>query len=200
MTGTRKPFSFVSWNSPDFLFNSLIELNKKNVITFWSAIHHSPEPADDFAKKGEKEHYHVYCEPFDTIYYSEIVSQLSEVQPEGINRPAQIRKSAFDPWFVYGLHDPEYLLSIGQTRHYHYDTDDFINSDNDTFFEYVRSVNWSKYHKSNNKVRKLIEDTAREGGSWTDVLDSGIVPINQYVAYRQMFDSYFYKYHKNFFK
>lgn len=195
MTGTRKPFAFVAWNSPNFLFNSLNEMVKHDQISFYSVIQHRPEPADDLVKKGEKEHFHVYCEPVDTLFLSEVKSELSEIQPEGINRPARIQKSAFDPWFVYCLHDEQYLLSIGQSRHFHYDVEDFINSDNDVFYEYVRNVNWNKFHKSNNKVRLLVERVARDGGSWVDVLDSGIIPINQYLAYRQMFDAYYFKFH-----
>lgn len=195
MTGTRKPFSFVSWNSPDFLANSLLDLEKRDVISFWSFIHHIPEPSDDIISKGEKEHFHVYCEPLNTVLYSEIIASLSEIQPEGINRPSQIRRSAFDPWFVYGLHDKEYLLSIGQVRKYHYSSDDFVNSNDDIFAEYVRSVNWNKFHKSNNNVRKLIKDYAVKGKSWVDVVDSGVIPINQYGAYKSMFDSYLFRFH-----
>lgn len=128
---TSKPISTISWNSEPFLKGQLDMLINNGVIDFWSYIRHDAD-----AEEVNKTHFHIYLEPHNKIDTSKIIDALTEFIPnEKPIKPSEVRKSNFDDWYFYGLHDRIYLI---RSKHYahkstRYDTSCFVSSDADTF-------------------------------------------------------------------
>lgn len=101
---TQKPISTISYNTEPFLKEKLDTWYKAHIIQSYQYICHKGEA-------GDKDHIHVRIEPNKRIDPMDLQEQLREYQigkekPLGV-RP--FRPSKEEDWFLYAVHDKEYL-------------------------------------------------------------------------------------------
>ena len=133
---TTSPISTISYNSIDFLKSILDDLYLRHRIAFYCFVKHLPEELDDHT--WEKEHIHLFIEPNCSVDTMDLQRMTEEFDPEHPVHPLKcifFRKSDWDNWLLYDLHDETYLKLKMQKRQYTYTLDDFYYSDPDEFFE-----------------------------------------------------------------
>lgn len=115
---TIKPFSTIGYNTEDFLKERLAELSYQYPDLFFAYIYHRDE-------KDKKDHYHLYLEPNTRVRdtdFQRIRAAFEQADPaaegaaaESADRPPlgcmPFRKSKFDDWYLYAIHNREYLES-----------------------------------------------------------------------------------------
>lgn len=177
---TSKAFSTISYNSEGFLVATLQRLVDTRKIDFFAFVEHFPE--EDETKK----HKHLYIVPNGKTDTDQVRTELLEVD---ISNPLAkplgcmpCKSSKFADWYLYALHDSNYLASKGQSRKYHYSKGDFIVSDGDYFNEEIHTIDHTKYNRFN-ELKRALED----GRSFADVLASGIVPLQQTYAWEKAY-------------
>lgn len=101
---TSKPTSTISYNSKEFLLEKLNEWYDAHIIQAYQLIKHKGED-------GDKDHFHVRIEPNKRIDTMVLQAELREYVPDN-DKPLgcrPFRPSKEEDWFLYALHDPEYL-------------------------------------------------------------------------------------------
>lgn len=161
---TSKSFSTISYNSDDFLKIKLDELIRNGTIEFWAYVQHKAEEDE------KKPHKHVHIIPAKQVNTASIQAVLEEID---IKNPLQkplgcimFKSSKFGDWYLYAIHDENYLSMKGQKRKYHYTRDEVVCSDIDYLNELIATIDWSKM---GNPVDGII-DAAQKG-----------VPFKQYI-------------------
>ena len=105
---TYKPISTISYNSKAFLETALCQLEELEKISFWCICFHLGDKSKD-----EKDHFHVYLEPIQTIdTESDWFREAFLEKIEGEEKPRGVmpwRKSNFSDWYLYAKHDSAYL-------------------------------------------------------------------------------------------
>lgn len=175
---TRTLFSAISYNSDAFLMRKLDELVDDRVLSFWCFINHKAE-ADEL-----KDHKHVLMMPCGQQETVSICRELEEyVEGDLPLKTLGVKHSQFADWYMYALHDRDYLLSKGKEKKYHYLRDDFICSDYDLFSEYINTSDFTKW-------KKIAEfrDAVRHGVPFVSLVQNGIVPIQQIYQYQKAYD------------
>ena len=177
---TSKPFSTISYNSQEFLQQTLLDLVKRRKIAFFAFVEHLPE--DD----EKKAHKHVFIVPNGLVDTDQVLDTLSEIdlanplKPLGCIPP---NSSKFDDWYLYSLHDAPYLASKGQSRKYHYALQDFRVSDEDYMAHQIHSIDYSRYQR----FQRLVE-AVDDGETFPDLVRKGLIPIQQITAYERAYD------------
>lgn len=178
---TSKPFSTISYNTPEFLSQKLNDLVQRRVISFFAFVKHFKEEDE------KKDHIHLIIFPnglyqTDALHDYLLEPDLTDLtkKPLGI-MPCQ--SSKFADWFLYVSHDTAYLASKGQTRKYHYLEEDFITSDDDYFHELIRTIDRSKYAKTQDFV-----DQVRNGVPFIELVTRGQIPAPQFNQWRSMYE------------
>lgn len=139
---TSKPFATISYNSKDFLTEKLNSLIDDNIIDFYTFIEHTAEE-DEL-----KNHIHLFIMPSSTLDTKVIKDYLLEHDKKNPTKPLGCTifcSSKFDDWYMYCLHDKQYLLSKGQKRKYQYHRSLFVTSDEEFLNEKVRCIDRSKF-------------------------------------------------------
>lgn len=184
---TSKPVSFISWNSADFLKQTLDDLIDSHVISFYFYMFHFGEHDDrENPLTKKKDHFHVYCECGDSkIDTCRFIEYFEELQEKGVNRPSAIVTSKTDHAILYFMHDVMYLAEKGCSREYHYKYDEFVSSDFYKLDEYYHNIDYSKMNGNKSaRFRKCIES----GMSFADLLRFGYIPIQQINSYKTAFE------------
>lgn len=101
---TQKPISTISYNTEAFLREKLDEYVASHIIQAYMYIKHKGED-------GDKDHIHLRIEPNKRLDPMDLQDDLKEYvsgekKPLGV-RP--FRPSKEEDWFLYVVHDPEYL-------------------------------------------------------------------------------------------
>ena len=101
---TQKPISTISYNTELFLKEKLEIWLKAHIIQSYQYICHKGED-------GDKDHIHLRIEPNKRVDPMDLQEKLKEYQlgkekPLGV-RP--FRPSREEDWFLYAVHDPQYL-------------------------------------------------------------------------------------------
>ena len=164
MSKSSKPLSSISYNTPRWLTNRLNELTKAGKIDFWCWILHHGEELDDGSK--EKDHIHVYIVPGEAIDKRQLRNEFIEFQKSKKKLPLgfmPMQNSNWQDWYLYGLHDKEYLDSKGQRRIYHYTDKDMQRSDDTFYWDQVHRIDRSKI----NPLGQVIS-AARSGISFEE--------------------------------
>jgi hypothetical protein len=177
---TSKPFSTVSYNSPEFLRIKLDDLIQRRKIAFWAFIEHLPEEDE------KKAHKHLYVVPNGQINTDELLDYLTEFDPEKPDKPLgciPFHSSKFGDWFLYVLHDKAYLASKGQARKYSYQKEEVVVSDSDYFNEEIHRIDLSKFSKVN-ALREAVEN----GVPFEKLVINGQIPIQQIYAYQKTYE------------
>ena len=178
---TSKPFSTISYNSPEFLIVKLNDLVERRVIAFFAFVKHFKE-ADE-----KKDHIHLIVFPNGQYQTDALKDYLAEPdfsdfskKPLGI-MPCQASK--WSDWFLYCSHDTAYLASKGQTRQFHYLEEDFVSSDEDYLHELIRTIDRTKYAKTQDFVNQV-----QAGVPLSDMLTRGQIPAPQFNQWRSMYE------------
>lgn len=138
---TTKPISTISYNTKEYLQLKLEEWRKAGIISFGAFITHDPEEDE------KKAHHHVYIVPSKMLQTDDLRENLKEFDPAMPNKPLgclMFQSSKFDDWYLYGLHDPEYLASKGESREFVYCRENFWSVDEDDFDYLISQVDRGK--------------------------------------------------------
>lgn len=178
---TSKPFTTISYNSIEYLRNRLDDLVARNVLYFYTFIFHYREEDEN------KDHIHLLMHPNGQVETDKILKYLEEFDPDNPDKPLRCRPphkcNSFGDWYLYGLHDPKYLLAHGfQTRKYHYTLADMITSDMDELIDLIHTIDYKKMY-GNQQFFQAMED----GESILDMIKKGIIPMQQYGQYARFF-------------
>ena len=169
---TRSPISTISYNSFDFLLKQLCGLVNEHVIEFWCFIEHLPE--DDETKA----HKHLFVIPSSNIDTFALRNRMLEVDVKNPDNPPlgciNWRKSKFIDWYLYVLHDVDYLVSKGESRRFHYNKNELVCSDTDYLVELIHMCDFSPYKKFSQ-----FRDCVNSGVPFEDLVRRGFVPIPQ---------------------
>ena len=185
---TYKPISTISYNTYDFLKRTLEDLYHERVIQFYAFIHHFPEPVDEYGLPEKKEHFHVYVVPakkLDTFQLQRRFEEPDLEHPE-IALPLgcmDFDHSKFLDWFLYGLHDVDYLASKGLTRQYHYTVEEMHSVSDDALNNAIHKCDFTKY-----KNFKALKNAVDDNRDFVELVRNGFVPIQQVFAYEHAYN------------
>lgn len=178
---TSKPFSTISYNTPDFLNVKLSDLVQRRVISFFTFVKHYRESDD------RKEHIHLIIFPNGQYQTDALLDYLAEPdhsdptkKPLGI---MPVKSSNWSDWYLYACHDAAYLASKGQTREHHYLEEHFISSDEDYLHELITTIDRSKYAKTQEFINQVLE-----GASLRELVKKGMVPAPQFTQWSALYD------------
>lgn len=178
---TSKPISTISFNSDEFLKDKLDVLIDNHIIEFYAMIKHKPE--DDEA--GRKYHYHVYIELANivqTVSFGDFFIEPIAENPKPL-KCLPFEKSNFGHWYLYVLHDPDYLASKNQSRKYQYKHSDIITSDEDMLLFRVKSIDMIKLSPLHG-----MKEAKQNGLSFKEFFMRGSIPIQQLSSYMIAWD------------
>lgn len=173
---TRTAFSFISYNTDAYLKLKLDALIDESEIAFWCYIKHQPE-ADE-----TKAHKHLLIVPARQVDTAVIAKYLEEFEADN-DLPLKslgVRHAQFADWYLYALHDADYLASKGDERRFHYTRDEFVCSDNDYFLELIHTSDFTKWKK-----QAEFRDAVKRGVPFSQLLENGFIPIQQIYQYRE---------------
>lgn len=176
---TSKPFSTISFNTYSFLWRKCVDLVNNYKIFSFIFIHHLPEEDEN------KEHYHLFLIPNGTLDTEKIREEFLELLP-GEDKPLGVlpfRSSSFVDWYLYAIHDKDYLVSKCQSRKYHYSDEDLKYPDYDQFIQLKHSADFSKF-----KRMKRFREMAESGVPFQNLVAQGFVPVQQIFQYREMYN------------
>lgn len=177
---TRSIISTISYNTPDFLRVKLQDLKRAKVISEWYFIEHQPE------KDEAKEHIHLLVVPSKQLQTDDLGECFIEPDPPNPPRKClwwEITKD-FKDWYLYAIHDPEYLASKNQSREWVYAQEQVQAHDRDYLDERV-----SKIDRVNLTSVSIVRQYVKSGLGFSDLLKSGSIPITQAYAYKLVFDT-----------
>lgn len=149
-----------------------------DLISFWAYIQHKPD------KDFQKEHTHVFVEPDKSLDTKSFNDKFQEIIPgEALPRKClNWIPSKFDDWYLYSIHDPNYLRIKGMSRNYNYSISDVWVSDVDEFNYKISMIDYGSICSLND-----IIDSACSQMSLAQALKEGIIPPGQWNKYVQLF-------------
>lgn len=179
---TSKSFSTISYNTDDFLTIKLNDFIRKGYLEFWAFMNHKPEEDE------KKAHKHVFLIPAKQVNTQSLGAELKEVDMNNpLNLPLgciKFESSKFDHWYMYVLHDENYLATKGQKRKYHYTKEDIVCSDIDYLNELIATIDWAKL---GNKVAQTIE-AAKSGVPFLDYIQESGLGLYQVANAKRIYD------------
>ena len=159
---TKKTMSTISYNSEEFLVNVLEKLVMAHFLQAYCYICHKGED-------GDKDHIHLILYPNRSIDYMDISEQLREPDITRIDgkclgvRPWREVKNESD-WFLYALHDKEYLkLKYGDGEPHEkipYAIADLKASEDFDINVAVVRAKSTMLHTSSNMAKRIISGTS----------------------------------------
>ena len=177
---TSKPFSTISYNSADFLTVKLNDLVNRRKLAFWAYVEHLPEEDE------KKAHKHLYIVPNGQINTDEVLLDIlveyDHTHPEKPLGCVGVKSSKFYDWYMYSIHDVDYLSSKGQSRKYHYKREEVACSDTDYLNEEIHQMDMSKLSKV-----KALNEAVRNGVPFEELLMRGQIPVQQVYAFQKTY-------------
>lgn len=178
---TRTAVSTISYNTDHFLIEKLNEKVSLGEIEFFCFINHLPEEDE------KKAHKHLFLIPSSTVdtfslqkFFLEIDITNPDLPPLGC---IMFKHSKFSDWYMYALHDKDYLASKCMERKYHYSKDDIFCSSVDYMNELIHTSDFSKF-KSFAKFR----DAVNADVSFRDLFNNGFIPVQQIIQWRKAYN------------
>lgn len=177
---TSKSISTISYNTSKYLELVLNRLLDNDVISFWCYIQH-------FAESNEtKDHIHLFLEPSNRLDTAILRKEFDEIDIDNSeNKPLSVmpfNSSHFKDWYLYSMHDIDYLRSKGMNREFYYFRENFISSDYNYFLEKINTIDYNY-----GLTGKIIE-AVNNGVSLKDLIISGVVKVNQIHQVAKMYD------------
>jgi hypothetical protein len=175
---TSRLISSISYNSGDFLCGLLNDLVKKGIIDFAHWVKHEPEQDE------KKAHYHLILRPSKRMDTNAL--QAFFLEPIAGDKPLKclpftISKNMRD-WILYSVHDKGYLITKGESRKFEYSLGDVFSTDEDLLSEH-----WKEAHRGEDSRMNLFLKMMAEGMDFGEIVKLGVVPLNQYFQYRDIF-------------
>lgn len=203
---TSKPISTISYNSPDFLINTLENLRYQRVISYYEFIVHLPD------KDDKKKHIHLYIEPnkvldtetFGYNFVEHVFTQLFVTNKQFVLLKKNILKfanlvskyryssklkplkcinwksSKFGDWYWYALHDKDYLKAKMLERNIFYTDKDIFTCDIDTHIYKVGENPLINYaNMSDIALRDFIYNCVADGKTLKWLLKNCSVPLGK---------------------
>lgn len=187
---TSKSISTISYNTTqylDYILNSLLD---NDIIVFYAYIFHKAE------ENETKDHIHLYLEPNSRLDTSVLRKKFDEIDITGeIDKPLSVmpfRPSKFQDWYLYSIHDIDYLRSKCLTREYIYSKDNMIVSDINYFNELVNTINYNY-----GLVGKIIEGV-NQNIPFAYLITSGAVKANNIVQAKLIYNELMTQKHIDF--
>lgn len=183
---TTKSITTISYNTEEYLKDKLNELVKNEKIIFYCYIKHFAE--EDI----KKDHIHLFIEPngkLDTLqlreYFQELDLNNLNMPPLGCLPFQRTDNKYFGDWYLYVLHDIDYLIEKNLDRQYHYKEEDFITNDIE-YLEYKKSqINFTVTNK-----KTQLKEYIKKGYTFNEVLVlSNLIPISQINAYKVLYQA-----------
>lgn len=177
---TRKPISNVGYLTDQYLIDRLDNAVSDGLISFWSFIRHR---ADEDLKK---DHVHIFALPANTIDTISFNERFIEVDP-GNSLPLRLLRwnpSKWDDWYLYAIHDPDYLEMKRMHRNYRYSKEEIHCSDFDEMEYMISMIDYGNIF-SLNKIIKAAENQM----SIAQAITEGIIPPGQLNKYMNVFKS-----------
>lgn len=156
---------------------TLTRLVKNHVISWGCYINHKAEEDET------KDHKHLYVIPSRMTQTDELKELFRELDPENISKPLGVMpwmSSKFDDWYLYSIHDAQYLASKFQKREYQYARSEMWSTDDDFLDEQIKSIRMVRV----NTITRIME-LQKSGWTWTQYFASGAVPIQQFKQYSE---------------
>lgn len=167
---TSKPISTISYNSTQYLDYILNQLINDDIIVFYAYIFHQAEDNE------LKNHIHLYVEPNARLDTSTLRKRFEEIDVTGVSeKPLGVmpfKPSKWQDWYLYSMHDIDYLRSKGLQRTYIYAKENFLISDVNYFNELVNTINYNY-----GLVGKIIEGV-NNGLSFATLISNGVIKAN----------------------
>lgn len=180
---TSKPISTISYNSSDFLVDTLNRLKYVGLISYFELIEHLPD------KDDLKKHFHVFIEPNKVLDTDKLSNEFLEDETthsryiKSDKLPLKciaFRSSKFGDWYWYALHDKGYLKAKMLERNLHYQDSDILTSDKDTHRYLVIDNPLSKYaFLGDDALRELVLQAILDDKPLSSLLKSARIPIGK---------------------
>lgn len=163
---TNKPISTISYNTEEFLHNTLESWVSSHLIQCYMYIHHKGED-------GDKDHFHVRIEPNRRLDKMDLTAWLKEPDPNH-SKPLGCRPwrdSKEEDWFLYVIHDPQYLkikYADSKDGKIQYPVSDIVTSEGyDTEIAVLRARQAMENHTA------CIVKQLRQGKRVMDLIEEG---------------------------
>lgn len=185
---TGQPISTVTYNSEEFIKTRSDELVTNHMLEYYFFIRHKGEPTacNDLLK----DHIHWYGQPSKRIDTLELREYFKENDPTHPDKPLgamEIVKSKFPDWYLYGIHDLDYLAMKNLIRYYTYSQDDVVASDYDILEYKVKEINIKTIN-----IHKEIYEYQKKGFTfYRYAMRKNIHPM-QMKGYQEVWNSVFY--------
>lgn len=177
---TSKSISTISYNTPNYLEWVLNRLLDNDIIIFWCYIMHIAESNET------KNHIHLYIEPSNRIDTSVLRKEFDEIDLDNSdNKPLSVmpfNSSHFKDWYLYSMHDIDYLRSKGLDREVYYSRDNFISSDYNYFIEKINTIDYN--YGLTGKIIEAVNNSI----SFKQLILTGVVKINQIHQAEKMYN------------
>lgn len=181
---TGLPVSTISFNTTGFLEERLVDMTNRGLLEWWAFIPHEPEPNPDNDDGNGKKHSHVRVHPAKRVQTEAIRQYLREYDPKRPKDPLGClpfwSSKHFGEWYLYVLHDVQYLKWKGLTREYHYRPEDIVTSDRDALNWFVRQNDL----KEISPIQSMI-DAIGMGMRFEEYFYMGKIPVQQIRQYRE---------------
>lgn len=170
---TSQEISNISFNSPDWLKGKLIQLSNQGIIDYWIFVPHKPEEEKDILA-NKKAHIHLMFKPSKLIQTKVLEKEFQEPDPEKPDKPLKCTEvwrpvRSFADWWLYALHDKEYLRHKGLERQYHYSIADVQYSDYDTLERMISFIDFGEIYR-----KELIMAAVSQGYSYSKAIAAGV--------------------------
>lgn len=184
---TQKPIATISYNSEKFLVGVLDALLKSKRIEFYTYIPHKGE-YDEITKHQDKDHIHVFIIPNGRLDTVELLDNFVEITPEHEKplRCINFVSSRFDAWYLYSIHDRDYLNTLHEKRQYEYDISECRFSDEANF----RQLVFETYHSSDITLNMRLSQALKSGMNFKSLARSGHITLSkssQYLSFRNLY-------------
>lgn len=189
-----KYFTNISYNTDEFLKNTLIDLVKSNIL-MWAAF--IPHEADVDTKKAHK---HIVLLPakqsFDPskVYNLFLEPDLSDTSkpPLGVTQIWHTTPEKHESdLFLYDIHDKVYLDFKGLVRtHYDYPIASWWSTDPDYIDEVYARVQYPVCDSLESFIARLESDKVQHDGeiySFLHYVKKGYIPVNRYNQYKDIY-------------
>lgn len=186
---TTRAISTISYNTLEYLVIKLKELQKAQKIAFWAFIMHKGESDDEV--KNAKDHIHLYIEPAVSIQTEALREHFKEIDQNKAGyflEQMPYSFSKFDDWYLYVIHDEDYLDSKGLSKQYHYNLDDVISSDENYLYYKIKQIDTSDL----TPIRRLKQGI-RLGLTFFQMVSKGWIPVGQVRQYEYAYNVLLYE-------
>lgn len=177
---TRTAISTISYNTDYYLYQKLNEKIQSGEIEFFCYINHLPEVDE------KKAHKHLFVIPSSNIDTFKLQSFLQEIDLSAPDNPPLgcilFRHSKFVDWYLYAIHDKDYLATKNESRAHHYTDSDIVTSSSDYLNELIHSSDFSKY-----KTFARLRDSVASGVPFRELVYNGFIPIQQIIQWKKAY-------------